>query len=144
MRDDETRNELRERIRREADYRCGYCLSPQHLVLGTLEIEHLLPRSRGGSDEESNLWLACRLCNNFKSDRTSLCDPQTGEEVLLFNPRRNRWSEHFRWSDDGTRILARTACGRATVIALQLNNVVAVNVRRNWVMAGWHPPSNLD
>ncbi|BAZ12013.1 HNH endonuclease [Calothrix sp. NIES-4071] len=33
-----------------------------------------------------------------------------------------------------------TACGRATVIALQLNNVYAVTVRQAWVSAGWHPP----
>lgn len=139
---EETRNELRNRVRQQAGNRCGYCLSPQHLVLGTLEIEHLLPRSRGGSDEESNLWLACRLCNNFKSDQISLRDPETGQDVPLYNPREQRWSEHFEWSHDGTRILGTTPCGRATVIALQLNNIVAVTVRRNWVLAGWHPPKD--
>jgi L-lactate dehydrogenase (cytochrome) len=33
-------------------------------------------------------------------------------------------------------------CGRATVIALQLNHVMAVMVRREWVAAGWHPPED--
>jgi hypothetical protein len=33
-----------------------------------------------------------------------------------------------------------TACGRATVSALSLNNQLAVIVRRNWINAGWHPP----
>jgi hypothetical protein len=28
----------------------------------------------------------------------------------------------------------------ATVEALHLNNDLAVEVRRNWVLAGWHPP----
>ena len=37
-----------------------------------------------------------------------------------------RWSDHFTWSADGTRILGRTPCGRATVVCLQLNNVIAV------------------
>jgi hypothetical protein len=46
------------------------------------------------------------------------------------------------WSDDGTRIIGRTASRRATVVALQLNNMIAVMVRRNWVAAGWHPPRN--
>jgi hypothetical protein len=41
---------------------------------------------------------------------------------------------------DGTRIIGRTPVGRATVEALRLNNEVAVEVRRNWVLAGWHPP----
>ena len=91
--------EIRQRVREQAGNRCGYCLSSQHLVLGTLEIEHLIPRGRGGSDEEDN-------------------------------PRKQRWSDHFRWIADGTKISGRTPSGRATVIALQLNNRVAVTVRR--------------
>ena len=80
--------EVRQRIREQADNRCGYCLNPQHLVLGTLEIEHLIPRSRGGSDEEDNLWLACRLCNSFKAGQVCAHDPVTHREVALFNPRK--------------------------------------------------------
>jgi hypothetical protein len=60
--------------------------------------------------------------------------------VPLFNPRRQSWSEHFVWSDDGTRILGKTPIGRATIVALQLNNLISVVVRRHWVAAGWHPP----
>ncbi len=131
---------LRQRVRDQAGNRCGYCLSPHHLILGTLEIEHIKPRSAGGASVENNLWLACRLCNNFKSNQTAAVDHETGVRVTLFNPRRQVWDEHFSWSDDGTRILGKTPCGRATVIALQLNNIVAVTVRRNWVEAGWHPP----
>ncbi len=133
-------DELRQRVREAAGNRCGYCLSPQHLVLGTLEIEHIQPRGRGGASEEANLWLACRLCNNFKADQTRAIDPDSGERLPIFNPREQGWSEHFTWSDDGTRILGKTPCGRATVIAMQLNNIVAVTVRRYWVEAGWHPP----
>jgi hypothetical protein len=62
--------------------------------------------------------------------------------VRLFNPRRQRWKRHFRWSEDGALIIGRTICGRATVVALNLNNLVAVTVRRNWIIAGWHPPQN--
>jgi hypothetical protein len=69
--------EIRQRVREQAGNRCGYCRSPQHLVLGTLEIEHLAPRGRGGSAEEDNLWLACRLCNSFKADQVSGHDPET-------------------------------------------------------------------
>ena len=76
--------ELRRRVREQAGHRCSYCVSPQHLVLGTLEIEHPLPRGCGGSNDEWNLWLACRLCNNCKSDQTSARDPETGQEVPLY------------------------------------------------------------
>lgn len=52
--------EVDRRVRATAQNRCGYCLSPQHLVMARLEIEYLVPISQGGSNEESNLWLACR------------------------------------------------------------------------------------
>jgi len=59
---------------------------------------------------------------------------------MLFHPRQQKWSEHFAWSEDGTEIMGLTACGRTTVLALRLNNELAVTVRLNWVQAGWHPP----
>ena len=132
--------EARARVRAAAGDRCGYCRSPQHLVLGPLEIEHTIPAARGGTDDEANLWLACRMCNNFKGTQTHAVDPLTGRRVRLYNPRKQRWTRHFHWSVDGTQIIGRTASGRATVVALQLNNVIAVMVRRAWVSAGWHPP----
>ena len=60
--------------------------------------------------------------------------------MQLFNPRTQKWNRHFIWSEDGTHIVGRTACGRATVLALQLNNTCALMVRREWIRAGWHPP----
>jgi len=62
-------------IRAEAENRCGYCLTPQRYAMQVLEIEHLTPRAAGGSDEEENLWLACRLCNNAKGVKTDGDDP---------------------------------------------------------------------
>ena len=133
---------LRARVRIQAGNRCGYCQSSQRYVLGLLEIDYIIPTARGGLDEEENLWLACRMCNGFKGTQTHARDPATGRRVRLFNPRRQRWSRHFLWSEDGTHIIGRTTCGRATIIALQLNNVIAVIVRREWAAAGWHPPED--
>lgn len=134
--------DLARKIREAARNRCGYCLSPQHLILGRLQFEPLVPRSRGGATEESNLWLSCALCNNYKGDRTSAPDPETGETVPLFNPRLHDWFEHFRWSDDGLRIIGLTATARATVAALHLSDDPdALLVRSYWVIAGWHPPT---
>jgi hypothetical protein len=132
--------EIRWRVRQAAGDRCGYCLSRQEYVLGVLELDHIVPRAAGGTDDEANLWLSCRLCNAYKGVQTRARDPVTGRLVRLFNPRRQRWGNHFRWSADGVRIVGRTPTGRATVGALQLNNVIAVAVRRNWMAAGWHPP----
>jgi hypothetical protein len=133
---------IREAVRRMAGNRCGYCLAHQDYVLGRLEIEHIIPVAAGGSDDESNLWLACRLCNQHKGVQTHAVDPQTGHSVLLFNPRTQVWSEHFAWSTDSIHIVGLTSCGRATVEALQLNDKLAVRVRSHWVRAGWHPPTD--
>ena len=131
---------LHQRIREAARDRCGYCLSSQRYVMGKLEIEHIIPRTRGGSEDESNLWLSCSLCNRYKGSQSTGVDPLDGASVALFNPRAQIWSEHFHWSSDGALILGVTPIGRATVEVLRLNNELAVEVRRNWVLAGWHPP----
>jgi len=135
--------DIERRIRTDSRNRCGYCLSPQHLVMARLQIEHIQPRSAGGTDEESNLWLCCPICNGHKSDKTHGQDPESGKSCPLFNPRVQAWFEHFRWADDGIRILGLTLVGRATVAALHLStDPVALEVRRRWVMAGWHPPAD--
>jgi hypothetical protein len=133
--------ELDRRLRQAAKNRCGYCLSPQHLVMARLEIEHIIPLAKGGSSHEENLWLACPLCNRYKGDKTEAVDPETDQVVPLFNPRTEDWFSHFRWSEDGLRIIGLTAVGRATVAALHLaDDPDALIVRSYWVMAGWHPP----
>lgn len=66
-----------------------------------------------------------------------------GEAVLLFNPRTQKWSEHFTWSLDAIKVEGMTAIGRATVIALRMNNPVVVAARYRWAINGWHPPENV-
>jgi hypothetical protein len=105
-----------------------------------MHIEHIVPLSRGGASDETNLWLACAWCNSYKGDKTHALDPVTGEDEPLFNPRTQRWADHFCWSDDGIKIIGLTPTGRATVLALRLNNEFILPARRHWVMAGWHPP----
>lgn len=131
---------VRARVREAAGDRCGYCLSPQQLVMNKLEIEHIIPRVLGGSDEEANLWLSCGLCNRYKGSQSQGIDPADNILVKIFNPRTEAWAEHFRWSSDGAHITGLPRVGRATVETLRLNNELAVEVRRNWVVAGWHPP----
>ncbi|MBC8448448.1 MAG: HNH endonuclease [Chloroflexi bacterium] len=134
--------ELRQQIRADAGRRCGYCRSPEVLTGMPLEIEHIIPEAAGGLTVRENLWLACHRCNEFKGDRTHAVDPFTGERVVLFNPRTQRWREHFAWSPDGTLIVGLTPCGRATVVALRLNNEYVVEARCFWVEAGWWPPAD--
>jgi HNH endonuclease len=135
--------ELERRVWASSRERCGYCLSPRHLVMARLEIEHIIPRSRGGATEESNLWLGCPLCNRAKGDQVEAVDPTTRTSVPLFNPRTQKWAEHFCWSRDGLRVIGLTPTGRATVVALNLSDDSdRLLVRSFWVQVGWHPPKD--
>ena len=111
--------------------------------MARLEIEHLTPLSKGGGSEEDNLWLACPLCNSHKGSQTEAPDPETGSVHPLFNPRTDRWLEHFRWDEAGVKVIGTTPIGRATVAALKLDSDPdALLVRSLWVQAGWHPPES--
>lgn len=135
-------DELKSKIRRQAKNRCGYCLTPQEIVSMTFEMEHLRPVADGGTDDEENLWLACRNCNGFKHAKTGAVDPITNAKVSIFNPRTQNWHEHFEFSQDETEIIGKTPTGRATVIALRLNYEQAVNARKIWVKFGLYPPKD--
>ena len=43
---------IQAKVRQAAKNRCGYCLLPQEILMGKLEIEYLLPLAEGGIDDE--------------------------------------------------------------------------------------------
>jgi hypothetical protein len=69
-------------------------------------------------------------------------DPLTGDRVRLFNPRSDRWSEHFQW--DEYRLMSLTAVGRATEAVLILNHPRRIKIRRAEELFGLFPPSDFD
>ena len=87
-----------------------------------------------------NLAWTCPWCNAHKYTKTHATDPLTARRVPLFNPRRQRWSRHFAWSEDFMVIVGRTTTGRATVMSLHMNRPELLNVRRLLLAAGEHPP----
>jgi hypothetical protein len=131
---------LRERVARTADHRCGYCRTPESIAGFRLSIEHIVPEAGGGETVEENLWLACHACNEFKAARTHGRDPASGRRIRLWNPRRQKWTDHFCWSEDGTEIVGLMPCGRATTATLRLNRPELVAARSLWVQVGWWPP----
>lgn len=134
---------LRELVGEQARHRCGYCLTQETVIGARMEIDHLVPEALGGVSTVGNLWLACAQCNAHKADRVAAVDPHTERVVRLYDPRRQRWVEHFAWSERSDQILGVTATGRATIAALHLNAAPLVRARRIWVVAGWHPPRDL-
>jgi HNH endonuclease len=131
---------LRQQVMERARGLCEYCQTAQIIVV-TMEIDHIVPQSAGGETELGNLCLVCRGCNSFKQDFQSAIDPQTEQDIALFNPRTEQWSTHFHWAEDGIIIVGLTATGRATIQRLRMNRDGIVASRRLWVQAGWHPPS---
>lgn len=130
---------LKHIVFKRAQSRCEYCLFPARLTNAPMHCEHIIPKSKGGTSTLDNLALACAWCNGFKSARTHARDPKTGKIVRLFNPRKDKWGRHFRWSEDLTKIEGLTAIGRATVEALRLNRDELVRLRRLLLAIGEHP-----
>lgn len=134
--------QLRIQIQEADRNRCAYCLTSEMNSGIPSACDHIRPRSKGGKTEFENLCQACRPCNEFKGDLIEAADPLGGTMVLIFNPRSQPWASHFEWSMDGSQIVGLTDVGRATVVALQMNNPTIVTARRRWAIAGWHPPEN--
>jgi len=127
-------------VRRRAGARCEYCLVPEAVTLVTHEVDHVVARKHRGSDDVNNLALSCTLCNKCKGTDLTTIDPETGDLTPLFNPRRDRWSDHFRL--DGALIVARTAVGRSTVLLLQLNRPERIIERRRLLESGLLGPGS--
>jgi hypothetical protein len=130
--------EVIRQVEARAEGRCEYCRMHQSLQGGTFHVEHVVPRSHGGPSEPDNLALACPGCNLKKSDRIKAVDPDSGRDVRLFHPRRDRWADHFRW--DGYRLVGRTPEGRGTILALELNHPRRLLIREAEESFALFPP----
>lgn len=132
---------LRHFVAQRANNRCEYCQTPMWLTGIYHEVDHIIPKSKNGSTTKNNLCLACSSCNGYKHTKIYALDPETNQEVALFHPRKQNWKQHFSWSKDGIYIIGITSSGRATIDALQLNNMLIIKAREIWVSMGYHPPN---
>jgi len=120
---------IREAVRQRAGGRCEYCGLHQNASwLQPFHIEHIVPRKHRGADDMANLALACDHCNLRKGSNLSGLDPDTNKLTRLFNPRTDRWKNHFE--ADGPHIRGKTDVGRTTEWVLQLNAPERVALRR--------------
>ena len=131
---------LRRLVEARAAGVCEYCRCLRRFIPLPFNVEHIIPFSRGGKTASRNLAWACAGCNFFKQDRLWTIDPLTQKRVRLFHPRRQRWDEHFTWSQDTTLMVGLTATGRATIQALRLNREELINFRTAFHLLKLHPP----
>jgi hypothetical protein len=125
-----------QRLVQRADHRCEYCGYPEEVSPVPLEIDHIIPQAKGGRTILTNLALACRHCNQHKGTKTIGLDPETQQTVRLFNPRTNRWVEHFQFLQASGEMIGLSPIGRATVHELHMNDRRSVRVRLLLIKAG--------
>jgi 5-methylcytosine-specific restriction endonuclease McrA len=141
-------DELKQAIRERANYLCEYCHSPERLSANRFTVDHVIPKSLGGSDQLTNLALACRRCNERRYNFVAGVDPETQEIVPIFNPRQQKWVDHFVWLNQGVVIKGTTPIGRATCLRLDLNDMrypeedSIRETRRFWIQTRLHPPTD--
>jgi len=98
------------------------------------EVEHIIAEKHGGTTTADNLALACPYCNRFKGTDLGSLDPETGQLIPFFNPRTQRWVEHFRL--DGAQIISLTPEGRVPVATFRLNHPDRILERQRLIQAG--------
>ncbi|MBW4544532.1 MAG: HNH endonuclease [Symplocastrum torsivum CPER-KK1] len=107
---------------------CEYCLISEATTFAPHEIDHIIAEKHGGLTEAENLALLCTLCDKHKGSDIASIDAETTEVVPLYNPRRDKWHEHFQLS--GAEFIPLTPKGRVTVRLLQLNRPDRVEERK--------------
>jgi hypothetical protein len=121
-----------------ARHRCEYCQLSQDYTNVPHEIDHVIARKHGGPTVARNLALSCFWCNSFKGSDLSGLDQRTRKLTPLFNPRRHKWSRHFRW--DGPVLKGLTPIGRVTIAVLRVNDPFRVELREGLIPEGLFPP----
>ena len=92
-----------------ANHRCEYCRAPEIVFNFPFEVEHIIPLYRGGTNDQTNLALACRACNLRKGISINGIDPESKTETSLFHPRQDNWNEHFQIETETGKINGKTS-----------------------------------
>lgn len=131
---------IQDSVRKRAGYLCEYCHTSELWQCVRFTIDHVVPLSAGGANSIDNYALACFHCNRKKYKKRTGIDPLSGIETSLFNPRQDKWNDHFVWSVDRCTVIGLTAIARTTIEILELNRPRIISIRAADVLIGRHPP----
>lgn len=131
--------ELRRLVMTRAERLCEYCLVQEEDTFFGCEVDHIISEKHGGPTREDNLAYACLFCNKNKGSDIASLEPGTDRLVRLFNPRQDRWSDHFELAEDGVAIVPRSAIGEATARLLGFNHGDRVLEREALKQVGRYP-----
>ena len=116
--------DIREQVRRRANYACEFCGVTEADTGGELTVDHFRPKAREGDDSLENLLYCCVRCNQYKQDYW----PTEPNELSLWNPRQEPAARHFLQLNDGT-LYPLTPTGAFTLRRLRLNRPPLVAYR---------------
>lgn len=128
--------ELRRLVEARAEGLCEYCLIHEDDTFTGCQVDHVVSEKHGGPTELNNLSIACACCNRSKgSDVGSVT--AAGQFCRFFNPRTDRWSDHFVLN--GFRIVPRTDIGEVTANILGFNSLDRLLEREELARNGRYP-----
>jgi hypothetical protein len=129
-------SEVRREVAARADSLCEYCLIAEEDTFFGCEVEHIISPKHDGSSALENLAFACAFCNRHKgSDVGSVSE--SGEFSRFFNPRTDRWAEHFQLGQ--IIIQPQTIIGEVTARILQFNHSDQILERQALSAVGRYP-----
>lgn len=111
--------ELCRLVETRAGARCEYCLIHEADAYYGCEVDHVISEKHGGPTTAENLAYSCMYCNRLKGSDIASIAPRSGQLVCLFNPRTDRWNDHF--VIDGAVIKPLSDIGEVTSALLGLN-----------------------
>lgn len=102
-----------------------------------LQVDHVISCKHGGSDELENLASARVFCNLNKGSDLGSLDFTTKELIRFYNPREDKWIDHFQLED--AKIKPLTKIGEVTVRILGFNVDDRILERTILIEAGIFP-----
>ncbi len=129
--------ELRRQVATRADGLCEYGLIHERDTILGCTVDHIVSEKHSGPTAAENLAFACAPCNRAKGSDVGSLVAGCNAFVRFFNPRADRWSEHFQL--DGVHIKPLTPIGVATTQILGMNRSERIEERRALIAAGKYP-----
>lgn len=129
--------ELRRRISERADHPREYCLVHEDDTFFGCQVDHIISEKHGGETAPDNLSYACAFCNRSKGTDIGSLSRRNRKLTRFFNPRSDRWSEHFKF--DAAAIVPLTDIGEVTATILGFNSFDRILERNALIEIGRYP-----
>jgi hypothetical protein len=129
--------DLRRLVVSRSEGLCEYCLIAEEDTVFGCELDHIISEKHAGATVAENLANACVFCNQAKGTDVGSIHWDSGGFIRLFNPRTDRWADHFVLA--GYRIETLSAIGAVTARVLGFNTIERLLERQALQLLGRYP-----